>query len=295
MSIKQIMIQEAISSQIASLLGSPVRRASSVSGGSINAAYRIELNDGRSCFLKTNEGYLYAMFEAEAKGLKVLRGVCEGIRVPEVIGHNKTDDGRLSWLLLEYVDNSRPGGTFFSHFGRQLAALHRHSNDRFGLDHHNYIGSLYQSNTPHKTWASFYARERLMPQMKAAIDSGLLQPGIARNFENLFARLGEIFPDEPPALLHGDLWGGNYLCDSEGTPVIIDPAVYYGHREMEIAFTRLFGGYERAFYTSYNEAWPLGTGHDQRIDICNLYPLLVHTNLFGSSYAGRVISIINKF
>ncbi|MCA1802245.1 MAG: fructosamine kinase family protein [Rhodothermaceae bacterium] len=258
------MIQEAISRQIASLLGSPVRRVSSESGGSINAAYRIELADSRPYFLKTNDGSLYAMFEAEARGLSLLREACRGIRVPEVKGHDKTDDGSLSWLLLEYIENSRPG-------------------------------SLYQSNTPHKTWASFYSHERLMPQMKAAIDSGLLQPGLARNFDNLFARLGEIFPDEPPALLHGDLWGGNYLCDRDGTPVIIDPAVYFGHREMEIAFTKLFGGYDRAFYTSYNEAWPLCKGHEQRVDICNLYPLLVHTNLFGSSYAGRVASIIKNF
>jgi protein-ribulosamine 3-kinase len=289
------MIQETISSQIASLLGSPVRRAASESGGSINAAYRIELADSRPYFLKTNEGSLYAMFEAEARGLSVLREACRGIRVPDVIGHDKTGDGRLSWLLLEYIESSRPGGSFFSDFGRELASLHRLSNDHFGLDHHNYIGSLYQSNTPHKTWASFYTHERLMPQMKAAIDSGLLRPGLARNFDNLFARLGELFPDEPPALLHGDLWGGNYLCDRDGTPVIIDPAVYYGHREMEIAFTRLFGGYEREFYSSYNEAWPLSNGHEQRVDICNLYPLLVHTNLFGSSYAGRVVSIIKNF
>jgi protein-ribulosamine 3-kinase len=289
------MIQEAISRQIASLLGSPVKRAASESGGSINAAYRIELADSRPYFLKTNKGSLYAMFKAEAQGLTVLREACSGIRVPEVIGLGNTGDGRLSWLLLEYIESSRPGDSFFSYFGRELASLHRHSNDHFGLDHNNYIGSLYQSNTTHKTWASFYTHERLMPQMKTAIDSGLLHPGLARNFDNLFARLGELFPAEPPALLHGDLWGGNYLCDRDGTPVIIDPAVYYGHREMDIAFSRLFGGYNQAFYSSYNEAWPLDEGYEQRVDICNLYPLLVHTNLFGSSYAGRVVSIIKSF
>lgn len=289
------MIPQAVNHQITSLLGSRIEAASPESGGSINAAYRITLAEGRTCFLKTNRGSLYAMFEAEARGLAVLREACKDIRVPGVIAHGTTDDGHHSWLLLDYIESSRPGDGFFSQFGRGLASLHRHSNRRFGLDHDNYIGSLCQSNTPHDTWASFYTHERLMPQMKAAVDAGLLRPGLSHNFDNLYARLDEIFPAEPPALLHGDLWGGNYLCDRDGLPVIIDPAVYYGHREMEIAFTKLFGGYERDFYEAYNEAWPLGDGHQQRVDICNLYPLLVHTNLFGSSYAGRVASIIKRF
>ncbi|MFU8859952.1 MAG: fructosamine kinase family protein [Cyclonatronaceae bacterium] len=289
------MIPQPVNHQITSLLGSRVNTASSESGGSINAAYRISLADSRIFFLKINKGSLYAMFEAEAKGLAVLSEACKDIRVPGVIGLDTTDNGQYSWLLIDYVDSSRPGSGFFSHFGRGLASLHRHSTPRFGLDHDNYIGSLYQPNTPHETWSEFYTRERLMPQMKAAVDSGLLSPGLSRNFNNLYVRLHEIFPDEPPALLHGDLWGGNYLCDHDGLPVIIDPAVYYGHREMEIAFTKLFGGYEHDFYTAYNEAWPLGKGHEQRVDICNLYPLLVHTNLFGSSYAGRVVSIIKRF
>jgi protein-ribulosamine 3-kinase len=292
------MISQAIKDQIELLLGSPVTDASPESGGSINRAWKIGLADGRDLFLKTNSGDLLGMFRTEARGLNLLREACDGegvIHVPEAIATDLTPDGQQSWLLMEYIGSSRTAGDFFVRFGRALAALHRHSAPVYGLDHHNYIGRLFQSNTPHATWASFYANERLLPQMRDAIDAGLLQAGISGNFERLCARLGEIFPDEPPALLHGDLWGGNYLCDSRGNPVIIDPAVYYGHREMEIAFTRLFGGYDREFYTSYNEALPLAPGHGGRVDVCNLYPLLVHTNLFGSSYAGQVTAIVKRF
>lgn len=289
------MLSDELKLQIEGEIGTRIVKTAPESGGSINSAYRIRMDDGRSFFLKTNSGSLYEMFRTESEGLNLLRGACDGIRVPEVTGAGVTGDNSRSWLLLEYVESSSPQGSFFHKFGRSLAALHRHTQPQFGLAHNNYIGRLVQTNTPHETWPVFFARERLLPQLKMAVDSGLLQAGISRNFDILIGKLDHLFPQEPPALLHGDLWGGNYLCDTSNTPVIVDPAVYYGHREMEIAFTKLFGGYENGFYAAYNEVWPLEKGHEERTDICNLYPLLVHTNLFGSSYAGRVASIIRRF
>jgi protein-ribulosamine 3-kinase len=289
------MLSDELKYNIESESGGRIVEVSRISGGSINSAYRIGMDDGNVCFVKTNSGHLYDMFRTEARGLGLLREACRGIRIPDVRGVGVTAGNELSWLMLEYIENGSPGTSFFRNFGEYLAGLHRNSSPCFGLDHDNYIGRLEQSNTGHDSWSVFFAQERLLPQLKSAVDNGLLPSSISRNFDILIAGLDDIFPPEPPALLHGDLWGGNYLCDGNNTPVMIDPAVYYGHREMEIAFTRLFGGYDPDFYAGYHEAWPLENGHEQRVDICNLYPLLVHTNLFGSSYAGQVKAIIRRF
>jgi protein-ribulosamine 3-kinase len=261
-------------------------------GGSINDACRLRYG-GSDFFMKWNFAARYpGMFEAEARGLELLARA-ENLPVPEVIGTATT--GKYAFLLLSYIASGRPDGRFWDSFGQSLAMLHRNSADMFGLDHENYIGSLPQKNTNHTSWADFYVEQRLSPQLRMACDSGLADKNLVRNFERLFAEMGNLFPEEPPSLVHGDLWSGNFMCNAQSEAVLIDPAVYYGHREMDIGMSKLFGGFSPAFYDAYNHAWPMEKGWQQRVHLCNLYPLLVHVNLFGGAYLSQVKSSLGLF
>jgi len=263
-----------------------------VSGGSINETFVIETTDGKY-FLKYNSAGLYpGMFEKEAMGLRLLSDAGE-IRVPEVV--NTGTINPYAYLLLEHIDSSSGSTGFWHDFGTGLARLHRNSADKFGLDHDNFIGSLPQRNNFHDNWPEFFCEERLEVQIRMARDSGKIQAADIHHFNNLFARCDRIFPEEQPALIHGDLWSGNYMVDDNGKACIIDPAVYYGHREMDIGMSRLFGVFDESFYRAYNEEYPMETGWRERMDIYNLYPLMVHVNLFGEGYSGSVRSIIRIF
>jgi fructosamine-3-kinase len=173
--------------------------------------------------------------------------------------------------------------------------MHRHTADSFGLDHDNYIGSLPQYNQKRENWPAFFAEMRLEPQMKMARDEGRMDASDQRSFEKLYERLDRIFPEEPPALVHGDLWSGNYMVGPEGEPYILDPAVYYGHREMDLGMSTLFGTFGDAFYRSYDAEYPLEKGWEERSDLANLYPLMVHVNLFGGGFASEVRTILRRF
>ncbi len=243
--------------------------------------------------MKFNHADTYpGMFEQEARGLRLLKGAGE-VRVPEVIGTG--DDGHYSFIVLEYLDQAPGKPDLWRTFGRQLAALHRHTAGHFGLGHDNYIGSLKQYNNRHENWIDFFREQRLRVQMEMAGRSGLLPSRLEQAFERLFKMLGDIFPEEAPSLIHGDLWSGNYMLDEKGQACIIDPAVYYGHREMDIGMSRLFGVFGGDFYEAYNEAWPMAPGWRERCDICNLYPLMVHVNLFGAGYLGSVEAVLRRF
>jgi fructosamine-3-kinase len=261
-------------------------------GGDINEAYRLQTNEG-PFFMKFNSASRYpGMFEKEAKGLKLLTATKE-IKVPEVIlsGQSKDD----IFLVLEYIEPTPKKHFFWKDFGRSLARMHRHSSKKFGLDHNNYMGAIPQSNRHHNTWPEFFAMERLEPMVHMARDNGYFSRNTVSAFERLFMRLGQIFPEEPPALIHGDLWTGNHMVDREGNACIIDPAVHYGHREMDIAMSRLFGSFAAEFYEAYHTEYPLENGWIERVDVCNLYPLLVHVNLFGEGYVGSVERIVRRF
>ena len=263
-----------------------------VSGGSINSCYRLETTSGQ-IFLKRNDENRYPlMFSAETEGLKLL-GKSNAFSIPGVIAFG--DAGHFSYLLLEWVEPGRRIENFWSHFGNALAVMHRCTSDMFGLHFNNYIGSLAQSNAQCETWTDFFIRERLEPQLKMAINSGKLQKESLSMFNRLFARLDEWIPSERPALLHGDLWSGNFLTGNNGNATLVDPAVYYGHREMDLAMSKLFGGFDSGFYSAYQMSFPLHDGFEKRKDIHNLYPLLVHVNLFGGGYAGQVNSILVKY
>jgi protein-ribulosamine 3-kinase len=184
---------------------------------------------------------------------------------------------------------------YWKDFAQKLAQLHKNTAPIFGLDHDNYIGSLPQSNRQTQKWTDFFISQRLEPLVTKAVASGLLDSQTAQRFDRLFSKLDQLIPEEKPALLHGDLWSGNVMTDEHGEVCLIDPAVYYGHREVDLAFSTLFGAFHGEFYEAYNEAFPLEKGWKQRIDLFNLYPLLVHLILFGRSYYHQVISTLEKF
>ena len=288
------MLPDSLRSEIADKLDYKISSVSRVSGGSINEAAKLDIEEVGPAFLKWNRTADPDMFEKEVSGLNLLRDAETGLRVPEVLLQG-TVNGSTGYLLLEYIEDGRPGNRSAQDFGEQLAALHDHRGESFGLDEDNYIGRLPQSNNRHSDWINFFIDERMEPQLQMAMKSGKFGSTITGAFNNMYRKLDEIFPKDRPSLLHGDLWGGNFFYDTEGTAVIYDPAVYYGHREIELAFTHLFGGFSSAFYEAYNKALPLEPGFKQRKDIYNLYPLLVHTNLFGGSYARQVEGIVTQF
>jgi len=263
-----------------------------VSGDSINRAYCIETTDGKY-FIKLNGKNKYpGMFEAEAQGLNLIANT-NTIKTPEVILQDSVDNE--SFLLLGWIDARRPTAKTSAKLGEQLAAMHRQSAELFGLDADNYMGSLTQSNKRHKTWAAFFAEERLQPMVKIADEKGLLVNKDIAGFEQLYKNLPGLFTEERSSLIHGDLWGGNYVISADEQPYLIDPTVSYGHRELDIAMTTLFGGFSNEFYTAYNEAFPLAKTWQQRIDLWNLYPLLVHLNLFGESYLAQVRDCLREY
>lgn len=178
---------------------------------------------------------------------------------------------------------------------QQLAALHKTHAPFNGLDHDNFIGSLPQPNHQNNSWPHFFEDMRLRPLLKQAIDQGLAPIEWAAQFDKLFAKLSSLLPNDKPSLLHGDLWSGNVISNLLGAPCLIDPAVYYGHREMDIAMTRLFGEFDAAFYHAYQETYPMLPGFEERMNIYNLYPLLAHLHLFGTTYVTPIQSTLNSF
>jgi fructosamine-3-kinase len=261
-------------------------------GGDINEAFRLQTSTG-PFFMKYNSASRFpGMFEKEAKGLQLLSETKE-IRVPRVMMHGQSNDD--IFLVLEYIEPAPKEPAFWTDFGRSLARMHRHSSDSFGLDHDNFMGSIPQSNRRHTSWPEFFTQERLEPMVRMARDHNYFGAGTVNAFERLYSKLGGIFPKEPPALVHGDLWTGNHMIDNHGHACIIDPAVHYGHREMDIAMSRLFGSFAGEFYEAYHREYPLEKDWLERVDICNLYPLLVHVNLFGEGYVGSVERIVKRF
>lgn len=262
----------------------------SVGGGCINTTEVLE-GDGRRYFVKLNDAARLDMFDAELAGLTEIMH-SKGVRVPQPICLGTHE--RQAFLVLEYLDIGHPAGTG-ELLGRQLAAMHRTTHARFGWRRNNTIGSTPQINTEGQDWVMFYREHRLHFQLKLAGEKGhggnLLQHG-----EQLLEKLPVFFASyQPqPSLLHGDLWGGNHAVLRDGTPVIFDPAVYYGDREADVAMTELFGGFGSGFHAAYREAWPLDSGYRVRRDLYNLYHVLNHLNLFGGGYRGQAEQLIDR-
>lgn len=261
-------------------------------GGCINDSYQLVTNAGKF-FLKRNDAAAYPnMLNSEAEGLKLLKK-CTDLHVPEVLTFGKHDT--QSYIVLEYFEKGTMRKDFWEEFGRALAKIHHHTQSSYGLEFDNYIGALPQRNSPHATWHEFFINERLIPQVRAAAEGAKLKDTTIKKFDTLYTKLPALVPADKPALLHGDLWSGNFMVHSSGSPAIFDPAIYFGHRETDIAMTHLFGGFHNTMWKAYDEQYPLLQGWEQRMDIHNLYPLLVHVNLFGSSYTRQVETILNTY
>lgn len=270
-----------------------VKQFKRLTGGCINEAFRIESSAG-NFFLKHNQPDFEIQFEKEARSLRMLHQT-NTIKTPEVF-HLGTLKNR-AFLLMEYVHPGTPSNKFWQNFGEKLASLHRTTakNQQFGLSFDNYIGSLPQKNTFHQHWIDFFIENRLEVQIKLAHQNDLVSNEFINRFQKIYEQLPGLLTKEPPSLIHGDLWSGNYLNGPDGEAALIDPATYFGNREIEIAFTQLFGGFPPAFYESYQRTWPLAPGFEERVDIYNLYPLLVHVNLFGTSYLTGIEKVIRRY
>jgi protein-ribulosamine 3-kinase len=272
--------------------GVEITNFTAASGGCINNGGRLSTSTG-DYFLKWNSATRFpGMFKMEADGLKILADA-RAIKIPEVIAFGEGEN--YSWILMEYIDSSARKSTYWQELGRQLAALHHKSAHAYGLDHNNYIGSLPQDNSYLDNWVEFLISRRYEPMVERALNSGKMGKEDARNFEKLYGKLKNLLVHEPPSLIHGDLWSGNLMTDGKGSPALIDPAVYYANREKELAYTTLFGGFDAQFYQSYQEEWPLEGGYHDRFEVYNLYPLMVHVNLFGGSYLSQVKNILKRY
>jgi fructosamine-3-kinase len=278
--------------RVAALLGTPVRHCVPVAGGDARAAHRAHLTDGSVVFVKSHHPGRPAdptVFPREAEGLAWL-AEADAVRVPEVLA--VADDV----LVLEWIAGAPPAPDHDERLGRGLATLHRIGAPVFGADGANHVGLLPQDNTPAATWVEFYAERRIRPLVRRAVDEGRFPTGAAADADRLIDRLPDVAGrPEPPARLHGDLWAGNAMTDRSGGPVLVDPAVYGGHREIDLAMMRLFGGFGARVFAAYDEAFPLAAGHEDRVPLGQLYPLLVHTILFDGGYTSSALAILRHY
>ncbi|MGZ3885414.1 MAG: fructosamine kinase family protein [Bacteroidia bacterium] len=262
-----------------------------VGGGSVNTTFIFKAGN-LFYFLKENSRTRWpGMFRKEMSGLNEL-AKCRSFYSPKPLLLHETE--ARQYLVMECLENVTANTLYYEQLGKGVSDLHRITNKHFGFTEDNYIGSLPQANAVMDNWPDFFSMQRLHPLVKWSYDEKLISKITLGAFENLYTKLGEIFPPEPPCLLHGDLWNGNAMNTTKG-PALYDPAVYYGHREMDLAMTRLFGGFDEAFYRAYEAYFPLEKNFRQRTDICNLYPLLVHVKLFGTGYLQDVLSVIKRF
>jgi fructosamine-3-kinase len=265
---------------------------SSVHGGDINEAYCLYENDTKY-FLKVNDAKKFpGMFAKEMNGLNALYNNCSLV-VPSVIKCGVGE--QQQYLLLEWLEKGSSHKNFWEQFGVGLATMHKNQQPFFGWEEDNYIGSLKQHNKQYQVWSLFYAECRIMPSIRQLFNTNAFSKKDVTATEKLCGKFDELFPSEPPALLHGDLWSGNFMVTSNGYAAIFDPAVYYGHREMDIGMTKLFGGFDQRFYNAYNEVYPFEKDWQRRLQLTQLYPILVHAILFGGHYIDKAKTIIKYF
>jgi protein-ribulosamine 3-kinase len=298
MTLKEISV--FIQSELTPVLGRSISSLAvqPIGGGSINQTFRIAVDQNEHFFCKINSAPRFpALFEKEKNGLELLAAQ-QLIRIPAVIACAAHNDHQI--LILERIEQGLRTDRSWKNFGEQLARLHSQSWVKdgqvlFGLYEDNYMGALAQSNSPTGNWVDFFIHQRLRPQVKLAFDRGLLNTSHLQQFDRLYKALPNLFQPVASCLLHGDLWSGNFLIDTAEQPVLIDPAVYYGHAAMDLAMTTLFGGFDKAFYEAYHYHSPFDNNYRQQWEVCNLYPLLIHLNLFGSSYRYEIESGLEGF
>jgi len=283
-------LADTLLEQISQVTGTDARRCTTqpIGGGCINQAFQLTTGSS-SYFIKINRADRLAMFEQEAKGLKLLSST-HTLRTPAVICAGKT--GITAYLVLEFIQMGGHGNAETA--GQQLALLHQTTANSFGNSHDNFIGSSRQINQFCDNWTNFWHQQRLGYQLKLAKQNGY--PGrLQSQGEQLQAQLPALLDHKPaPSLVHGDLWSGNLGYATDGEPVIYDPAVYYGDRETDLAMSELFGGFSDRFYAAYNEVWPLPPGYTLRKTLYNLYHILNHLNLFGGGYEQQALIMMKR-
>lgn len=292
------MIDEILLKQLSAALSEQLKvkihinDAKSVHGGDINESFRIATNEGYF-FVKMNDAKRFPeMFAQEYAGLLELRSA-GALQAPKPLAYGSV--GGRAYLVQEFLTKGQAVTDFWDDFAVSLARQHRVTKPHFGNPGTNYLGTLKQYNTPYSNWAVFYAFNRLLPLIRMAYDQQIVDKQMVQQVESLCRQLPQLFPAEAPALLHGDLWSGNFMVGANGKACVFDPAVYYGHREMDLAMTRLFGGFDTRFYYAYQAAYPLLPGWQQRIGICQLYPLLVHLILFGGNYYNSIREVLQSY
>jgi fructosamine-3-kinase len=279
------LLQEKLSIDIASIV--------SVSGGDIHDAFKLDASNGSKYFLKTNSTMKAAeMLITEALGLQLIRD-SDKIPVPHVI-YTATLD-QTAFLVLPFIETGQSGENDWESFAINLAGMHYSGMLPFGLDHSNFIGRLPQSNSYSDRWVDFYRTERLEPQLEIMKSRFPGESKFFKDADKLLHKLPSIIEDAEPSLIHGDLWGGNYLSSKEAGIHLIDPAVSIASREMDIAMSKLFGGFPLKFYEAYQVHYPLISGWEDRVPLYQLYYLLAHVNMFGRSYLGSARSAIQHY
>lgn len=261
---------------------------SSLTGGDINEVFLLNTSTEKLVVKLNDAAKFPGMFDAEKTGLKILAKP-DVIDVPKVFAIGIIEN--TAYILLEFIEAGPKSPNFPSVFGKQLAALHQTTTDKFGFSEDNYIGRLSQQNHAEDSASEFYINQRLQPQLKLAREKGY-ELEIKDSF---FKNISDLIPKEPPALIHGDLWNGNYLVNSKGLPCLIDPATAFAPREMDLAMMKLFGGFDAEIFKTYEEAFPLTPEFEERIPLWQLYYLLVHLNLFGLGYRNAVSNILKSF
>lgn len=255
----------------------------SLHGGCIAQAFCATARSGEQFFIKHCPGNS-AMFAAEAAGLRAL-GATQTLRIPQVLAVGD------SYLALEMVPAGRPASAFMETFGRLFAEMHQTCGETYGFPQDTWLGKTRQQNDPEESWPAFFYEARIVAQLQLAERNGYATSALRHAVCGLESRIDDLLAtDEPPALLHGDLWSGNFLADGSGAPCIFDPAVYFGNREADLAMPHLFGGFSPAFFGAYEEAWPLPPGASRRQLLYEAYHMLNHLNLFGRSYYDAALS-----
>jgi len=264
-----------------------------IKGGDINDAFRLE-SFNKKYFLKVNSAKNFPnLFNKEARALTFLEQT-NTFNVPKILTTGEAGDD-FQYLLMDWIEPSTPSVINWENLGRNLAKLHQNTHNQFGWNEDNYIAIVLQPNKKTSTWQEFYTENRIMPMMKLLQKKKLITSKQVKSAENLCKQLNSIFPEEQPSLIHGDFWNGNILADKNGEFTVIDPAIYYGHREMDLAIARLFGGFDDAFFDAYQEVFPLEPNCKERLPIAQLFPLLIHAYLFEGYYVKDVQAILKKF
>ncbi len=290
-------MKKNISQLLESIYGKSIqiKSSKSISGGCINETQVLSLSNEERVFLKHNPSPPKNFFITEKNGLKLLQKPKSGPSVPRPLGISQETNPHF--LLLEYIEPSFPKSGFYACFGRALAEMHRETQDQYGLDYDNFIGKTVQKNDLESDGLVFFREHRIRFQQELARKKRGLPKSVDNRLDLFCEKLETLvdLKDEKPALLHGDLWSGNYFASYNQTPYIFDPAVYFGLREADLAMTEMFGRLPDEFYGAYHEAFPIRSGYTERKDIYNLYHLLNHYNLFGGSYLEQADRTVRNF